>query len=198
MLFREIQSGNKTAFDELFGLYYDRLVCFAKHYTRQAESAEDITSELFVRIWLMRTRLSAIMQPEVYLYISIKNACFNLSRANRKRTAVLSPQPVEDSFDPPANDRANHMEDKELQRILDLAVGALPAQRRLIFRLVKEEGFKSAEVASVLGISIRTVENQLYKAIKVLAESATAYLGYNPQARVARKQVPSGLSFFLI
>ncbi|MEJ7779018.1 MAG: hypothetical protein WKF68_05460 [Daejeonella sp.] len=50
LLFEEIQYGNKAAFDELFFLYYDKLLSFARQYTKQHESAEEITSELFVKI----------------------------------------------------------------------------------------------------------------------------------------------------
>ena len=63
---------------------------------------------------------------------------------------------------------------------LDAIIATLPEQRRLIFRLVKEEGMKQKDVASLLDISVRTVENQLYKAIKHLAEKVEDYLHKSP------------------
>ena len=83
-------------------------------------------------------------------------------------------------------------------RLLNGAVAALPEQRRLIFRLVKEQGLKSNAVAEILGISVRTVENQLYKAVKTLADSISAYLGYHPQAKTSRKQALTELPLFFL
>jgi RNA polymerase sigma-70 factor (ECF subfamily) len=91
------------------------------------------------------------------------------------------------------------IEDKELAQLISFAVAALPEQRRLIFRLIKEEGLKSSAVAAILGISTRTVENQLYKAVKVIAGSISGYLGYHPQKKISRKDALSAIKllFFL-
>lgn len=193
-LFREIQSGNKAAFDELFGLYYDRLLAFAKQYTKQLESAEELTSELFVKIWLKREMLSTVLNPEVYLFISIKNACLNLIRSNQKRQQVFTEPPIGQVLEQIPHAYGMLMEDKELSRLLDLAVARLPEQRQMVFKLVKEQGLKSNEVAQILGLSKRTVENQLYKAVKTLAEAISEYLGYHPQAKTAKIQALSNLA----
>jgi len=183
LLFKEIQRGNKSAFEELFLLYYDKLTAFASQYTRQIESAEEIASELFVKIWLRRDKLSDVLNPEVYLYISIKNACLNVIRADSKRSHLFK-EPMEDVNADATWNEGTSMEDKELEEILDQAVAALPDRRRIIFKLIKEDGLKSSEAAKILGISVRTVENQLYKAIKTLAESISDYLGYHPQKKI--------------
>jgi len=196
LLFKEIQDGSKAAFDELFFLYYDRLLAFARQYIKQRESAEEITSELFVKIWLKRNGLSEVINPEVYLYISIKNACLNLIRSEKKRNLLFIELPGEQSFEEPLDVNVLELGDKELERLLNLAVAALPEQRRIIFTLIKEQQLKSSAVAEILGISVRTVESQLYKAVKVLANSVSGYLGYNPQARKSRKRILSNLSLF--
>jgi len=198
-LFSEIQNGNKLAFNELFLSYYSRLLAFAKQYTKNQESAEEITSELFVKIWLKRTGLSSILNPEVYLFIAIKNACLNVIRSEKKRFMFFNEQSNDQLVEKIADEGEVKMEDKELKKLLDLAVNSLPDQRKIIFKLVKEDGLKAQEVASILGISVRTVENQLYKAIKTLAESISDYIGYHPQKKISRKQALSDLSllFFL-
>jgi len=198
LLFKEIQEGNKAAFDELFSLYYTKLLSFARQYTKQQESAEDITSELFVKLWLKRSELSKVIKPEVYLYISIKNACLNLIRSDKRRFLLFTEWPIDDSLEEPLDKNAIGLYDKELMRLLNGAVAALPEQRRLIFRLVKEQGLKSNAVAEILGISVRTVENQLYKAVKTLADSISAYLGYHPQAKTSRKQALTELPLFFL
>ncbi len=193
-LFKEIQQGDKTAFDELFNHYYQRLVAFAKQYTRQQESGEEITSELFVKIWLKRDTLSNVLNPEVYLYVAIKNACLNLKRSDKKRVALFTENEENTSFDGISNGHLTFLEDKELRKLLDLAVASLPEQRKMVFMLIKEDGLKTAAVAQILGISKRTVENQLYKAIKTLAEALSDYLGYHPQSKAAKKQQLRDLS----
>lgn len=199
LLFKEIHQGNKSAFDDFFLLYYDKLLAFALQYTKQLESAEEITSELFVKIWIKRNGLLAILNPEVYLFIAVKNACLNLIRAEKKRITVLSSPSEEYQINEIPDSDHSELEDKELKKILDTAVNGLPDQRKIIFKLIKEDGLKGHEVASILGISVRTVESQLYKAVKALAESISNYIGYHPQKKISKKQPLSGLSilFFL-
>ncbi len=187
LLFKEIQNGNQVAFDELFMHYHDQLLSFAKQYVKQQETAEEITSELFVKIWLNRATLSKVLHPEVYLFVAVKNACLNLLRANKKRQQVFTETPDEPSLAAHIQHH-NLMEEKELFQLLNQAVAALPEQRRLVFKLIKEQGLKTAAVAELLGISKRTVENQLYKAIKTLAESISGYLGYHPQNKISKTQ----------
>lgn len=88
------------------------------------------------------------------------------------------------------------IEDKELVRLLDSAVLKLPEQRRIIFSLIKEQGMRSNAVAEILGISIRTVESQLYKAVKTLADSISEYLGYHPQGKKSQKRMDSSIKMF--
>lgn len=182
-LFENIEQGSKAAFDELFMLYHHKLLCLAKQYIKSKEGAEEITSELFVKLWLKRHNLSQVINPEVYLFISIKNACLNLIRSEKKRNSIFSlSSPIEE----PMNQENSGMADQELYRVLDEAVAGLPEQRRIIFILIKEDGLKTKVVAEIMGISVRTVENQLYKAVKSLADTLSLYLGYHPQNRKKR------------
>ncbi|MNR01209.1 ECF RNA polymerase sigma factor SigL [compost metagenome] len=196
LLFQEIQQGDKAAFKTLFVAYYAKLVVFAQQYTKQLESAEEISAELFVKLWLKRQQLSTVLHPEVYLYVSVKNACLNLIRADKKRAVVGY---EENQLFPTERAAANSkLEDKELFNLLDKAVSSLPKQRRIIFRLIKEDGLKTSEVAVILGLSKRTVENQLYKAVKTLADAMSDYLGYHPQSKIARKQLSELSAIFLM
>ncbi len=193
LLFNEIERGNKAAFEELFNCYYDKLLLFAKQYTNQRESAEEMISELFVRLWLKRDHLSKVMRPEVYLYVSVKNACLNFLRSTRSRSVRLQDDEEQSVLQRLAAPLQHTPEQKELERIVDRAVAALPAQRQLIFKLMKEDGFKSSEVAELLGISKRTVENQLYRAIKSLSEVISHYLGYPLSSPKDQKKLPASL-----
>jgi RNA polymerase sigma-70 factor (family 1) len=194
LLFREIKQGNTHAFDELFLRYHDPLLGFALQHTKQQEAAEEITSELFVKIWIKRTELDHVLNPEVYLFVSIKNASLNWIRNNARRSKIfaISSEEIPDKISSYGTDP---IEEKELMRLLDLTVATLPQQRQIIFKLIKEQGLKRHEVAEILGISIRTVENQLHKALIILADAISGYLGYNPRRKSTRKNTLSLLNF---
>lgn len=193
VLFSEIHEGKEAAFNELFRRYYYRLVVFCRQYVKQQEPAEEIASELFVKLWLRRSMLKGILNPDVYLYTAVKNASLNLIRGNRKYNHISVEEENCGGMYELSNSHTPDVENKELAALLDQAVRALPEQRRIIFRLIKEDGFKSREVARILNISVRTVENQMYKAVKVLADNLSTYLGYHPQKRISRKQALSDL-----
>ena len=195
ILFKEIHEGSQPAFDELFLNYYNKLSAFAQQYIKQRERAEEITSELFVKLWLKRRDLAHIVNPEMYLYVSVKNASLNQLRSISKYN-MFSADDKENMLSQNTDHLGWDMEKKELTLKLDQAVEALPQQRKIIFKLVKENGLKSKEVAQILGISTRTVENQMYKAVKALADAITPYLGYNPQKARFRKQLMYLLIFF--
>lgn len=180
-LFHEIRYGNKHAFDELFASHHDKLLVFAKQFINAPENAEEIVSELFVKLWIRRERLLSVLNPEVYLYVCVKNACLNLLRADKRRSVLFFPAPAEESVE--RSIRVNSLEDKELLGLLNRAVDNLPEQRRIIYKLIKDHGLKARAVAEILGISTRTVESQLYKAVKSLADAISGYLGYHPQAK---------------
>ncbi|RZJ90297.1 MAG: RNA polymerase sigma-70 factor [Chryseobacterium sp.] len=192
-LFKNIEQGNKAAFDELFMLYHHKLLSLARQYLKTLEGAEEITSELFVNLWLKRQNLSQVMSPEVYLFISIKNASLNLIRSEKKRNSIFSPRL---SAEEPLIQEISGTADQELYKLLDEAVAGLPEQRRIIFMLIKEDGLKSKAVAEIMGISVRTVENHLYKAVKSLADTLSVYLGYHPQNKKRRRVASQWLLCF--
>lgn len=179
-LFRQISLGQKEAFNQLFYRYYQRLVGFAMQHVKQPEPAEEVVSSLFVNLWQKREQLTGVRSPQVYLFVATRNGCLNYLRRSAKQV-----QPVPHHPDVLTSDPANTIvtEYKELEAIVRMAVENLPEQRRVIFRLIKEEGMKTKEVASILSLSVRTVENQLYKAVKSLAATLSGHLGYHPQGK---------------
>ncbi len=176
-LFGAIALGEKKAFDHLFLAHYERLKRFAFQYMKQQEAAEEIISELFIKLWLRRKELSNVIEPNFYLFTAVKNACLNQLKKEKKHTFVFLDNPEEGELhlaDPLTPETV--FESRELHSFLSRAIEALPAQRRLIFSMVKEEGLKNKEVADLLGLSVRTVESQVYKAVKTLSAQIDRYL----------------------
>lgn len=157
-----------NAFELLFHSLNTKLIRFCVFYIRQKEAAEEIVSDVFVKCWESRKNLTAIANPETYLFVAVKNQSLNYLKkySNIHLVQIESTNEVEfiNTFDP-----EKELERKELYFVLDQAISSLPQQACIIFRLIKEDGMKYKEVAEVLNISPRTVQTQLFRAIKKLS-----------------------------
>lgn len=187
-LFADISRNEKSAFDALFRAYYARLVKFAAAYLSETALAEEVAADVFVALWQNRVSLSKIENPESYLYIAAKNRCLNALRKNPVVKVSMDEQPhLHNQF---ADTFSEDMVHRELHAKLNALVDALPEQRRLIFRMIKEDELTARQTAEILNLSVRTVESQIYKAVKTLEAEITAYLGYSPrQARNSKTRV---------
>lgn len=158
------------AYKELFLLYHKRLVSFSSTITHSRESAEEIVSDVFVKLWLNRNRLAAIENFHLYVYIITKNLSINrLLHDRRVQSFSFDETLVEiSSLHENADEK---MITAEMQRRIVSAIQDLPPRCRLIFKLIKEDGLKYREVAELLQLSQKTVENQMTIALKKIGES---------------------------
>ncbi len=161
-----IGASDTPSFNSLFRHYYSRLVRFAIQFVHTREAAEEIVSDIFVKVWEKRSTLHEVRNLEVYLYVAVKNGCINYCE---KYSVVHLQLDIhgETGFHDTANSQKN-LEMKELMHRLHMAVEQLPEQCRLIFKMIKEDSLPFREVAEILHISPRTVETQLYRAVKKL------------------------------
>ncbi|GAA3942532.1 RNA polymerase sigma-70 factor [Chitinophaga oryziterrae] len=168
--------GDEKAFAELFRHFYDRLLHFCIQYVHSREAAEEIVSDVFVKIWNRRTELEKVANLEVYLFVAVKNHSLNyLEQYSSLRISPINEETgmaeLTNSVDP-----EKRMEWKEILFRMDQEVSRLPDQCRRVFKLIKEEGFKYKDVAEILNISPRTVETQLFRAMKRLNEVIGPYM----------------------
>lgn len=168
--------GDEKAFADLFRHFYDRLLHFCIQYVHAREAAEEIVSDVFVKIWNKRAELEQVTNLEVYLFVAVKNHSLNyLEQYSSLRISPINEETgvaeLTNAVDP---ERA--MEWKEILFRMDQEVNRLPEQCRRIFKLIKEEGFKYKDVAEILNISPRTVETQLFRAMKRLNEVVGPYI----------------------
>lgn len=169
LLLEKIQYHNdQRAFKQFYQLLFFRLYQFAFSYVRSKEAAEEIVNDVFLILWQKRQMLDTITNINVYLYVAIKNASLNYLRKNNQSL----PLSVDDltvhhlSF---VSDPESILINRELQTRIHEAVEQLPSRCRLIFKLIKEDGLSYKEVAAILEISVKTVDAQLYIALKKLA-----------------------------
>jgi len=156
------------AFEQLFHVMNTRLIKFSVFYIRQKEAAEEIVADVFAMCWENRQKLLAIANPETYLFVAVKNQSFNYLKkySNIHLVQIEESDEVEfiNTFNP-----EKELERKELNFLLDKAIASLPQQACIVFKLIKEDGMKYKEVAEILNISPRTVQTQLFRAIKKLS-----------------------------
>ncbi|HXB43494.1 MAG TPA: RNA polymerase sigma-70 factor [Puia sp.] len=163
------------AYKELYDLLFKGLHRFSYAFVKSSEAAEEIVSDVFVKLWQIRSRLSEIENLRVYLFTIAKNFSLNYINKNYKTNFVSL-----DAVDIEAVVELKSPEDiyisADIINKIKEAIQKLPPQCRIIFQLVKEDGMKYKEVAAVLHISPLTVRNQLAIATKKIGDMLPAYL----------------------
>lgn len=167
------------AFESLFYSLNTPLIKFSMMYIHQKEVAEEIVSDVFVKCWVNRKSLCEVRNIDTYLFVAVKNQSLN----HLKKYSHIHLVQVEDTnelrFVKPFTPQ-EALEKKELLFKMEQSIEELPQQCRIIFRLIKEEGIKYKEVAEILNISPRTVQTQLFRAMKKLSIVLSDYLNPIP------------------
>ncbi|WEA01315.1 RNA polymerase sigma-70 factor [Mucilaginibacter sp. SJ] len=165
---------DENAFELFFHILNNSLIKFCVLYVHQREIAEEIVSDVFVKCWLNRKNLTEIQNPETYLFVAVKNQSLN----HIKKYSTIHLVQIEETNSVEFVNTYNpqkEIENKELIFRMDQAIAGLPQQCRIVFRLIKEDGMRYKEVAEILNISPRTVQTQLFRAIKKLSVILTQY-----------------------
>jgi RNA polymerase sigma-70 factor (family 1) len=186
---QQIAGGNQQAFSNLFRLLYPRLLSFALQYVHIKETAEEITNDVFIKLWNRKEHLGEVNNISTYLFVSVKNLSLNyLKRYSHLHVAVENNE--ENASLVNLDNPEHQLEWKEMSFKLNQAIDSLPDQCRAVFKLIKEDGFRYKEVAEILGISPRTVETQLFRAMKKLQTLTTT----NNRASRKNRKLPPAVS----
>lgn len=158
------------AYKQLFLLFYPSLVHFAVSIIKSKESAEEIVSDVFIKIWQKRQHLEKVENLSFYLFTAVKNRCINQFNDFKNRAGV-NINDISIEFKSIYHDPEQKMISAEAIKQIQEAIQDLPPRCRLIFKLVKEEGLKYKEVAELLQLSVKTVENQMSLAFKKIGSA---------------------------
>jgi RNA polymerase sigma-70 factor (ECF subfamily) len=161
---------DQQAYKELFLALYPPLFRFISGIVKSKPAAEEIISDVFIKIWEKRQDLEMIVNLSVYCYVIAKNLSLNFLEKQR-RTTTLNIEDFSDSLSELYIDPEQLLITSEMADRINLAVDSLPARCKMIFTLVKENGFKYKEVAEIMNISPKTIENQLAIALKKISVS---------------------------
>ena len=158
-------NNDQAAYRELFILLHARLKQFAYSILKSGEEAEELVSDVFIRIWQKREQLENINSPLLYFYTTTKNLALN-QLSKQKRQVNLSPEEWLVQVNSLYFDPEQLMLTEEMFRQVKKAVNDLPPRCRLIFKLVKEDGLRYKEVAELLQLSVKTIEAQMAIALR--------------------------------
>ena len=173
-LITTLQAGDITAFEMLFKTYYQPLCNYAYSFVQDRDEAEEIVQATFMSVWEKREALSIHTGVKPYLYAMVRNASLNVLKHEKiKQQHVVGELAVAEKS---VESVTRTVMASELEGRIYKALDKLPEQCRLVFKLSRFEELKYAEIAEQLDISIKTVENQMGKALKIMREQLKDYL----------------------
>lgn len=173
-LWLQVRQGDKKAFEALFREYYRPLCIYCRNLLKDIDEAEDAVQTLFYNIWVKRERIEVNSSVKSYLYRAAHNDCLNRLEHGRVRRQHAGAVLAEGA--PKGSDSSELIRGKQVAQRLETALSALPDQCRTVFTLNRFEHLSYAEIASKLGISIKTVEAHIGKALRILREQMKEFL----------------------
>jgi RNA polymerase sigma-70 factor (ECF subfamily) len=162
----EIRNDSLEAFELLYNRYKKKLYYFSLSYLKNNEEAEETVQMIFISIWEHRKSLDVTRSIKNYIYKSAVNYIYNYLKKKAVRRSYIENelQKPEESINP-TYDQIFYM---ELEKRINTIISSLPSQQQKIFHLSRFEKLSHEEIAKKLDLSVRTVENQIYKVLKVI------------------------------
>ncbi len=169
----KIRSGDVEAFEQLFRRLFYPLVAFACHYVNDPAAAEDLVQDVFIHVWSHREQLDPGRNIKTYLYTAVRNRAFKCARHFRVREQYRIHHIVSDTI---ADSPEQQAADAEFHQAVARSIQTLPVKCRTIFCMNRFDDLKYREIAEILNISVKTVETQMGRALKLLKKHLQAFL----------------------
>jgi RNA polymerase sigma-70 factor, ECF subfamily len=166
------KSENIQKLEQLFNDYYAALLLYGQTIVKENAAAEDIVQQAFILLWQKMDNIDLQTSPRAYLYKTVYNASLDFLKHEKVKNRYEN-ETVRHRF---YALNSNNCEENELLKKLEDALNDLPEQCGKIFKMSRFEDLKYREIAAKLGISEKTVENQMGKALKILRETMKEYL----------------------
>lgn len=173
-----LRKGEKKAYEAVYNEFFGVLYHLCLNYIPNARVSEEIVQDTFMKLWEIRETLNEQMNIRNFLYTITKNNCLNYLR--NQKIALKHQENIkylEMQFNYEALERlGNYLQFEELRNKIEAAVEMLPAEIRETFRLSRFEELSYREIADRHGISIKTVEARISKALRILRVELKDYL----------------------
>lgn len=164
LLLKQVQQGNKEAFNCLYEKYRAQAYSNAFRRLLDADHAKDIVQDIFVNIWIKKE--TVIDNFPAYLNVAVRNRVFKVVKKQKMTSAFLDM--VQDIPDLYQGEADSNIQYQEFQKAYEALLLTLPPKRQLIFRLRFHNDFTTKAIAFQMGITRKTVQNQLARAIEQL------------------------------
>jgi len=168
-----IRRSDRKAFDDFFRMLYPGLIRFAQGYTRDNTTAYDVVQDAFVNVWQRRDQIDEKQSLRSYMYTTVKNLSLN---AIRKDAALTIDTDLTNELQ--SNHNINPIEEsdqKDLSELFTYWISQLPDRRREVFELSRYDGLSHEEIAEVMNLSPKTVNNHIVLALKTLKDHYQQY-----------------------
>ncbi len=171
-LLKMLRHSDQKAFSEIYDRYWNKLLAIAYHHSHSRETAEEMVQEVFLSLWKRRADVT-IGVLENYLATAVKFAVFDYRLKEKRRKDLLIGNYVSETF----HDIENSVQAKFLEDYIRGIVECLPEKCKLVFHYSREQGLGNEEIADRLGISVKTVEGHITRALKTIKNSlGSSYL----------------------
>jgi RNA polymerase sigma-70 factor (ECF subfamily) len=168
-----MKRGKEYAFDFFFNYYYPGLCVYAqKTISISEQESKDLVQDVFVKFWNDREETDIKFSVRSYLFVSVKNKCFDFLRKKSRSFTVHEISNEHDISD----ESFETFVLSELESLFNKSLEKLPERCREVFELSRFQGLKNREIALKLNLSEKTVENQITKALHILKEELKDYL----------------------
>lgn len=161
-----IKNDNLEAYKILYHRYKKKLFRFSLRYLKESDDAEEIVQLVFISLWEHRKTLDVTLSLKSYIYKTAVNNIYSFLRKKAVRQNYIE-QEMQNP-EKSGNQTYEHIYYKDLEKIIGIIVSSLPPQQQKIFHLSRFEGLSHEEIANKLDLSVRTVENQIYRVKKVI------------------------------
>lgn len=169
-----LYAGNEMLFEQLFKEYYERLCNYANSIINDMDESEEIVQSTFFNIWDKKATIGIRTSVKSYLYQAVHNQCLNNIKHNKVRQAHKEYYlyTADNTYDSPGD----KMIGDELEQKIEEAIKSLPPQCQAVFRMSRFDNLTYPEISQKLGISVKTTENHMGKALRILREKLSNYL----------------------
>lgn len=174
------KNGDEKAFETIFKSDYNKIVGFCNQFVNDRERAKNQAQEAFINLWLNREKIATFNGIRSFLYTYAKSACLNYIRHEKvvskysdkqlQQKENLLNREVLESFD------FNSLEFSELEELILRSIDELPEKCRQVFVMSRFDGKTNKEIAEELGISVKSVEANMTRALKALKSNLSDYL----------------------
>jgi len=170
-LFSKLIRDDEKAFSELFYRYYSGLCVYAFRFLQDEQRTKELVQEVFVQVWVKRKEIRIHSSVKSYLFRAVKNQLINWFNHEKVEQRYLDKIVSEQDHLQPDQ----YFQEVDLQKKIEASIEALPAKRKEVFKLSREEGLSYRAIADRLHVSVKTVETQMGLALKQLREDLKEY-----------------------